>query len=66
MARAQTVDFEGAAFVGTPATLTRGGVSATFGHPGSPFFELRSYVGLFAGLSGQLLAVYVQLRLANP
>lgn len=56
-ARAQTFDFDGASFVGTPATLTSGGVSATFGHPGSPFFALHGYGrSTFAGLSGQVLA----------
>ena len=65
--RAQTFDFEGAAFVGTPATLRSGGVSATFGHPGRPFFELHVYgPRTFAGLSGQLLADVTGTAFVSP
>jgi hypothetical protein len=55
-ARAQTFDFEGVSFVGTPFTLTSGGVSATFSDGGRQFFRLLGYPrGTLAGLSGQVL-----------
>ena len=53
--RAQTFDFETAAGA-TPFPLTSGGVTATFGNPGQPFYEILDYgAGVFAGLAGNVL-----------